>query len=361
MSQTAPATVTETAPEAAHAHRIAAGLPLLKDEPALNAARLDLERRVGAIDPSLDLEAEIARLRKERNAVILAHYYQESEIQDLADFLGDSLQLSQAAKKTTADVIVFCGVHFMAETAKILNPDKIVVVPDMDAGCSLADGCRPSDLRAWKAQHPEHAVVSYINCSAEVKALSDVIVTSSNAEKIVRALPGDRPILFAPDRNLGAWLVKRTGREMELWQGACVVHEQYGDKALVQLKERHAAQGAVEVLAHPECEGAVLRHADYIGSTTALLSRAKETKAKAVIVATEPGILHQMRKVRPDVTFVEAPSEDEACGCNNCPHMKRNSLEKLYLCLRDLTPRIEMPSALLDEARKPIEKMLSMS
>lgn len=352
-----------TVAESPHAppHRIAATLPLLKDEPILNAARLDLERRLATIDPALDLEAEIQRLRKARNAVILAHYYQESEIQDLADFLGDSLQLSQAAKTTSADVIVFCGVHFMAETAKILNPDKIVVVPDMDAGCSLADGCKPGDLAAWKARHPKHAVVSYINCSAEVKALSDVIVTSSNAEKIVRALPEDRPILFAPDRNLGAWLVKKTGRPMELWQGACVVHEQYSDKAIVQLKERCERQGAVEILAHPECESAVLRHADYVGSTTALLARAKATTAKTVIVATEPGILHQMKKARPDVTFVDAPSEDEACGCNNCPHMKRNSLEKLYLCLRDLAPRIELAAPLLDGARKPIERMLAMS
>jgi quinolinate synthase len=279
----------------ARAHRIALSLPLLKDEPALNEARIDLERRVDAIDTRLDLEAEIARLRKERNAVILAHYYQESEIQDLADFLGDSLQLSQAAKKSTADVIVFCGVHFMAETAKVLNPERIVVVPDMDAGCSLADGCRASDLRAWKAQNPEHAVISYINCSAEVKALSDVIVTSSNAEKIVRSFPADRPIMFAPDRNLGAWLVKKTGRAMDLWQGACVVHEQYGERQIVQLKEKWAREGAVEILAHPECEEPVLRNADFIGSTTALLNRAKTTTAKTLIVATEPGILLQMK------------------------------------------------------------------
>ncbi len=345
----------------ASSHRIAAGLPLLKDEPLLNAARLELEGKLSAIDPSLDLEAEIQRLRKERNAVILAHYYQESEIQDLADFLGDSLQLSQAAKKTTADMIVFCGVHFMAETAKILNPDKVVVVPDLDASCSLADGCKAGDLAAYKAAHPRHQIVSYINCSAEVKALSDVIVTSSNAEKIVRALPTDRPILFAPDRNLGAFLAKKTGREMDLWQGACLVHEQYSEKAIVQLKERWSKDGAVEVLAHPECEGAVLRHADYVGSTTALLGRAKQTEARTVIVATEPGILHQMKKARPDVNFLDAPSEDEACACNNCPHMKRNTIEKLYLCLRDASPRIELSAPLLEGARRPIERMLSMS
>ena len=347
---------------AATSHRIALSLPLIKDEPALNADRRDLERRLAALSPSLDLESEITRLRKERNAVVLAHYYQDSELQDLADHLGDSLQLAQAAKKTQADVIVFCGVHFMAETAKILNPDRVVVVPDMDAGCSLADGCKGSDLAAWKSRHPEHAVISYINCSAEVKALSDVIVTSSNAEKIVRQFPVDRPILFAPDRNLGAWLIKKTGRPMDLWQGACVVHEQFSEKAIVQLKEKYARlPGGVEVLAHPECEEPLLRHADFVGSTTALLGRAKASSATHLIVATEPGILHQMKRARPDVEFIDAPSEDEACGCNNCPHMKRNSLEKLYLCLRDLTPRLEMPAALMDQARKPIERMLAMS
>jgi quinolinate synthase len=343
-------------------HRIAAALPLLKDEPALNAERRDLESRLATLSATIDLETEIARLRKERNAVVLAHYYQESEIQDLADFLGDSLQLAQAAKKTTADVIVFCGVHFMAETAKILNPDRIVVVPDMDAGCSLADGCKGSDLAAWKAKHPDHAVISYINCSAEVKALSDVIVTSSNAEKIVKAFPSDKPILFAPDRNLGKWLIEKTGRAMDLWQGACVVHEQFSEKAIVQLKEKYARmEGGVEVLAHPECEDPLLRHADYIGSTTNLLNRAKTSKAKHMIVATEPGILHQMKKARPDVTFIDAPSEDAGCGCNNCPHMKRNSMEKLYLCLRDLKPRLEMDAETMERARRPIERMLAMS
>ena len=347
---------------AAAPHRIAAALPILKDEPFFNRERQDLEARLSRIDPRLDLEAEIARLRKARNAVILAHYYQDSEIQDLADHLGDSLQLAQAAKKTQADVIVFCGVHFMAETAKILNPERIVVVPDMDAGCSLADGCLPEALSAWKSRHPEHAVISYINCSAGVKALSDVIVTSSNAEKIVQSFPRDRPILFAPDKNLGAWLIKKTGRAMDLWPGACVVHEQFSEKAIVQMKEKYARQsGSVEVLAHPECEEPILRHADFIGSTTALLNRAKQSTAKTLIVATEPGILHQMKRARPDVVFVDAPSEDDACGCNNCPHMKRNSLEKLYLCLRDLKPRLEMDSELMDRARKPIERMLSLS
>ncbi len=322
--------------------------------------RRRLGEQLATVDPRLDLEAEIQKLKKQRNAVVLAHFYQESEIQELADHLGDSLQLAQAAKKTQADVIVFCGVHFMAETAKIVNPDRIVVVPDMDAGCSLADGCRASDLRAWKAAHPEHGVISYINCSAEVKALSDVIVTSSNAEKIVRELDPGRPMLFAPDRNLGAWLVKKTGRPMELWQGACVVHEMFDEKRIVQLKEHHA-QGGVELLAHPECDDAVLRHADFVGSTTALLNRARSTQAKTLIVATEPGILHQMKKARPDVTFVEAPGTEEGCKCNVCPHMKRNTLEKLYLCLRDLQPRLEMSPELMEQARKPLERMLAMS
>jgi len=340
---------------------VAVSLPLLKSEPYFVEQRRDLGERLATVDPRLDLEHEIAKLKRERNAVILAHYYQESDIQELADHLGDSLQLAQAAKATKADVIVFCGVHFMAETAKILNPDRIVVVPDMDAGCSLADGCKASDLAAWKAAHPDHAVISYINCSADVKALSDVIVTSSNAEKIVRSFPADRPILFAPDRNLGAWLVKKTGRHMDLWQGACVVHEQFDEKRIVQLKERHATEGAVELIAHPECEDHLLRHASFIGSTTALLNYAKASKAKTLIVATEPGILHQMKKARPDITFIDAPGEDESCKCNLCPHMKRNTLEKLYLCLRDLKPRLEMDSALMEAARKPIEKMLSLS
>lgn len=336
---------------------IAVSLPLLKDDEPHRAYRRDLGERLATVDPRLDLEAEIRRLKVERKAVLLAHYYQDGEIQDLADHLGDSLQLAQAAKKTDAEVIVFAGVHFMAETAKILNPDRIVVVPDMDAGCSLADGCTPAALAAWKQAHPTHQVVSYINCSAEVKALSDVIVTSSNAEKIVRGLPEDRPILFAPDRNLGAWLVQKIGRPMDLWPGACVVHEMFDERRIVQMKERHQA----ELVAHPECEAHVLRHADFIGSTTALLRRVETTTAKTVIVATEPGILHQMRRARPDLELLEAPGEDETCKCNLCPHMKRNTLEKLYLSLRDLTPRIEMAPELLDRARVPIERMLSLS
>ncbi len=311
----------------------------------------------GAVDPSLDLEAEIAKLKKERNAVILAHYYQESEIQDVADFLGDSLQLAQAAAKTTADVICFAGVHFMAETAKILNPGKIVVVPDMDAGCSLADGCPPDKFAAWKGMHPNSVAVSYINCSAEVKALSDYIVTSSNAEKIVRQLPPDKTVLFGPDKNLGAWLNKQVGREMLLWQGSCIVHETFSERKLVGLKTRHPD---ALVLAHPECEEHVLRHADYIGSTTGILKFAVASEKKEFIVATEAGILHQMEKAAPGKTFIPAPPEAD-CACNECPFMKKNTLEKVYLALRDLEPRLEMNPALLEKARIPIDRMLALS
>lgn len=310
-----------------------------------------------AVDPSLDLEVEIAKLKKERNAVILAHYYQDSEIQDVADFLGDSLQLAQAAAKTTADVICFAGVHFMAETAKILNPGKIVVVPDMDAGCSLSDGCPPDKFAAWKHQHPNSVAVSYINCSAEVKALSDYIVTSSNAEKIVRQLPSDKTVLFGPDKNLGAWLNKQVGRNMLLWQGSCIVHETFSERKLIGLKTRHPE---ALVLAHPECEEHVLRHADYIGSTTGILKFAVASEKKEFIVATEAGILHQMEKAAPDKTFIPAPPEAD-CACNECPFMKKNTLEKVYLSLRDLTPRLEMAPALLEKARIPIDRMLALS
>jgi quinolinate synthase len=313
------------------------------------------------IDPSLDLESEIARLKKERNAVILAHYYQDSEIQDVADFIGDSLQLAQAAAKTQADVICFAGVHFMAETAKILNPQRVVVVPDMDAGCSLADGCPPPKFAAWKAMHPGAIAVSYINCSAEVKALSDYIVTSSNAEKIVRALPEGKDVLFAPDKNLGRWLEKKIGRKMTLWQGSCIVHETFSARKLVGLKERHPK---AKVLAHPECEDAVLALADFVGSTTALLKHAIASDAKEFLVVTEPGILHAMKKeaakTAPDKVFIPAPPEAN-CACNECPHMKKNSLEKVYLALRDLAPRLEMSPELIDKARTPIDRMLALS
>lgn len=309
------------------------------------------------VDSSLDLNAEIARLKKEKNAVILAHYYQESDIQDCADFLGDSLQLAQEAAKTKADVICFAGVHFMAETAKILNPDKIVVVPDMDAGCSLADGCPADRFAAWKARHPDAVVVSYINCSAAVKALSDYIVTSSNAQKIVQQIPSNKTVLFAPDKNLGAWLEKTIGRKMVLWQGSCIVHETFSERKLIALKTRHPE---ALVLAHPECEEPVLRHADFIGSTTAILKHAVASPKKSFIVATEAGILHQMQKAAPDKEFIPAPPEAN-CACNECPFMKKNTLEKVYLSLRDLSPRLEMDSVLLERARTPIDRMLALS
>ena len=305
----------------------------------------------------MDLEAEIVRLKKERNAVLLAHYYQEGDIQDVADVIGDSLQLAQAAKKTKADVICFAGVHFMAETAKILNPDRIVVLPDLTAGCSLADGCPADRFAAWREKYPGAVAISYINCSAEVKALSDYICTSSNAEKIVRAIPEDKTILFAPDKNLGRWLEKKLGRKMVLWQGSCIVHETFSERKIIALKTRHPD---AELLAHPECEDALLAMADYIGSTTGILKYALASPKKEFIVATEPGILHQMQKQAPEKVFIPAPPEAN-CACNECPHMKKNTLEKVYLALRDLTPRIEMTPALLDRARVPIERMLALS
>jgi quinolinate synthase len=305
----------------------------------------------------IDLETEIERLRKERNAVILAHYYQDSDIQDVADFIGDSLQLAQQAAKTTADIICFAGVHFMAETAKILNPGRIVVVPDLSAGCSLADGCPADRFAAWKARHPGAFVVSYINCSAEVKALSDVIVTSSNAEKIVRTVPADQEVLFAPDKNLGAYIAKQIGRTMKLWQGSCIVHETFSERKLVALKERYPD---ALVLAHPECEPPVLAHADFIGSTTGILKYALASPKKRFIIATEPGILHQIKKGAPDKELIPAPPIAN-CACNECPHMKKNSLEKVYFALRDLAPRLEMDPALLERARKPIDRMLRLS
>jgi quinolinate synthase len=306
------------------------------------------------------LEDEIDRLKKARNAVVLAHFYQESEIQDIADVVGDSLQLAQAAAKTTADVICFAGVHFMAETAKILNPQRIVVLPDLQAGCSLASGCPADHFEAWIARHSQAkrpVVVSYINCSAEVKALSDVIVTSSNAEAIVRQIPEETPILFAPDKNLGRYLEKKTGRKMILWQGSCVVHETFSLRKLIGLKERHPK---ALVIAHPECEEALLAMADFIGSTTALLKFAVSCDASEIIVVTEPGILHAMKREAPEKTFIAAPPE-ASCSCNECPFMRLNTLEKVHLALRDLAPRIEMSPALIARARAPIEKMLALS
>ena len=309
------------------------------------------------IHPGLDLEEEIRRLKRERNAVLLAHYYQEEEIQDLADFLGDSLQLAQAAKQTKADVILFAGVHFMAETAKILNPDRIVVVPDMAAGCSLADGCPADRFRAWRALHPDAVSITYINCSADVKAESDYICTSSNAEKIVRAIPEGKEILFAPDKNLGRWLAEKTGRPMRLWQGSCVVHETFSLRKIIALRERHPD---AKLIAHPECEEPILRLAQFIGSTTALLKYTTTDDARQYIVATESGIVHQMRKASPQKEFIEGPPEG-ACACNECPYMRLNTLEKVYLALRDLAPRIEMDPALRERARVPIDRMLALS
>ncbi len=309
----------------------------------------------------VDLESEIQRLKKERNAVLLAHYYQESEIQDVADFIGDSLQLAQAAAKTQADVICFAGVHFMAETAKILNPARTVVLPDLEAGCSLASGCPADRFGPWielqRHKHGDVAVVSYINCTAEVKALSDYICTSSNAEKIVRSIPEQKTVLFAPDKNLGAYLQKKIGRPMVLWQGSCIVHETFSLRKLVGLKERHPA---AQIIAHPECEEPVLAMADYIGSTTALLKFAVSSPAKEFIVVTEPGILHQMQKQAPEKTFIAAPP-DANCACNECPFMKKNTMEKVFLSLRDLEPRIEMSADLIERARRPIERMLALS
>jgi quinolinate synthase len=308
--------------------------------------------------PAHQLEDEILRLKKERNAILLAHYYQESEIQDLADHVGDSLGLARAAEKASADVIAFAGVHFMAEVAKILNPQRTVVVPDLEAGCSLADGCPPDAFRHFLNQHPGHFVVSYINCSAAVKAMSDVICTSSNAVKIVQQIPKDVPIIFAPDKHLGRYVIKQTGRDMVLWPGTCIVHETFSEKKIIELLLRNPG---AELIAHPECEDAVLRHAHYVGSTTALLKHAVASPVQTMIVATEEGILHSMRRDAPDKTFIPAPPEDESCACNQCPHMRRNTLEKLYLCLRDLSPRLELDEALRLRAKQPIDKMLEMS
>ncbi|MEM6989466.1 MAG: quinolinate synthase NadA [Myxococcota bacterium] len=305
----------------------------------------------------MDLEEEILRLKAERNAVILAHYYQESEIQDLADFLGDSLQLAMAARDTEADTIVFCGVHFMAETAKIINPERTVLLPDMDAGCSLASGCPGDRFKAWRARYPGAVAISYINCSAEVKAASDIICTSSNAKKIVDSIPADQQILFAPDRNLGRWLIKETGRDMVLWPGSCIVHETFSERKLIGIKVKHPD---AKIIAHPECEEALLRHADFIGSTSKLLKYAAESEATELIVATEPGIITQMEKAAPTKTFIPAPPEAN-CACNECPYMRLNTMEKLYACLRDMSPELEMPVELREAARAPLERMLALS
>jgi quinolinate synthase len=310
-----------------------------------------------AVDPSLDLFSEIERLKKEKNAVLLAHYYQEADIQDVADYIGDSLGLAQEAARTEASIIVFAGVHFMAETAKILNPDKKVLLPDLKAGCSLADSAPTELFRAFRESHPDHLVISYINCTAEIKALSDIICTSSNAEKIIESLPPEQKIIFAPDKNLGAYLKKKTGRDMLLWNGACIVHEIFSVKKITELKMRHPE---AKFIAHPECEEPVLRMADFIGSTTALLKYTQSNAAREYIVGTESGILHQMQISSPGKLFIPAPPETN-CACNDCPYMKLNTLEKLYLCMEYETPEIVMSKELLEKGKIPIERMLDIS
>ncbi len=321
-------------------------------EAILQKGFLDIE-----IDARLDLFAEIERLKKEKNAVILAHYYQEPDIQDVADYIGDSLGLAQQASKTDADIIVFAGVHFMAETAKILNPSKKVLLPDLKAGCSLADSAPAPLFKAFKEKYPGHLVVSYINCSAEMKALSDIICTSGNAEKIIESIPADQPIIFAPDKNLGAYLNKKTGRKMVLWNGACMVHEIFSLEKITKLKIRHPK---AKLIAHPECEEAVLAIADYIGSTTQLLKYSQTDSCQEYIVATETGILHQMQQNSPNKTFIPAPPNN-SCACNDCPHMKLNTLEKLYICMQYETPELIMDETLRLQAKKSMDRMMDIS
>jgi len=309
------------------------------------------------IDPTLDLFEEIEKLKKEKNAVVLAHYYQEPDIQDIADYIGDSLGLSQRAAKTDADIIVFAGVHFMAETAKILSPQKKVLLPDLKAGCSLADSCPPHLFRKFKENYPDHLVITYVNCTAELKALSDIVCTSSNAVAIVESLPKDQKIIFGPDKNLGAYVAKKTVRDLVLWNGACMVHEIFSREKITKLKERHPN---AKLLAHPECEDVILKMADYIGSTTGLLKYATKSPEKEFIVATESGIIHQMQKENPDKVFIPAPPNNN-CACNDCPHMKRNTLEKLYLCMKNELPEITVPEEIIKRAVKPIERMLDIS
>ncbi|MEG3166069.1 quinolinate synthase NadA [Sphingomonas sp. PB2P19] len=310
----------------------------------------------------VDIRAEIERLRKEKNAVILAHYYQKPELQDLADFVGDSLDLSRKAAATDADVIAFCGVRFMAETAKILSPSKTVILPDMDAGCSLEDSCPPEQFAAFRAKHPDHIALTYINCSTEVKALSDIIVTSSSAETILAQLPADQKIIFGPDRNLGGYLVRKTGREMLLWPGVCIVHEAFSETELMKLKAQHPG---APVVAHPECPAIILDHADYIGSTRGILEYAMAMDSTGggdtLIVATEPHIIHQMEKALPNKRFIGAPGADGNCNCNICPYMALNTVEKLYVALRDLSPRIEIEEGLRLKAKKSLDAMLAMA
>jgi quinolinate synthase len=312
------------------------------------------------IDPTLNLEEEILRLKKEMNAVILAHYYQDGEIQDIADFIGDSLELSRKAQASDADVIIFCGVKFMAEVAKILSPNKTVIIPDMEAGCSLEQACPPEAFKKFREAHPNHLALTYINCSADIKALSDVIVTSSSAEKIINKLPKDQPILFSPDKNLGAWLAKKTGREMLLWDGTCMVHVNFSERELSKLKAKHPQ---AKIIAHPECPPELLRHAEFIGSTSALLNFTKEDPEGEFIVLTEPGILHQMKKFSPNGKFYDVPghSDNGCANCNDCPYMKLNTMEKLYLAMVNKGPVIELDEQLRVEAKKSLDKMLELS
>jgi quinolinate synthase len=319
---------------------------------------MDARNGIGGTLAGVDLLGEIDRLRKERNAVILAHYYQKSEIQDLADFVGDSLDLSRKAAATDAEVIAFCGVRFMAETAKILSPEKIVVLPDMAAGCSLEDSCPPEQFAAFRAQHPDHIALTYINCSTEVKALSDIIVTSSSAEKILSQIPPSQKIIFGPDRNLGGYLARKTGRDMLLWPGVCIVHEAFSETELLKLKAEHPG---APVAAHPECPAVILDHADYVGSTRGILEYAQTVPGDTLIVATEPHIIHQMEKAMPEKRFIGAPGADGNCNCNICPYMALNTIEKLYLALRDLEPRIEIEESLRLKAKVSLDRMLGMA
>ncbi len=326
----------------------------------MNQAELDLIQNGYLdieVDPTLDLVEEINKLKKEKNAVILAHYYQDSDIQDIADFVGDSLQLSQEAARTQADMIAFAGVHFMAETAKILSPQKKVVIPDLKAGCSLSDSCPAPLFAKFKEKYPDHIVVSYVNCTAELKTLTDICCTSSNAVHVINSIPKDRKIIFAPDKNLGAYLIKKTGRDMVLWNGACMVHEIFSREKIVKLKHQHPD---AKIIAHPECEEPVLELAEYIGSTSGLLKFVQTDPARSFIVATEAGILHQMAKACPNKTFIPAPPNN-LCACNECPHMKRNTLEKLYLCLKYEQPEVTLSERVIREARAAIDRMLEIS
>lgn len=322
------------------------------------AAEVNVEGFVNEpVDPRLDLFEAIKLLKIQKNAVILAHYYQDPDIQDIADYIGDSLGLAQEAAKTQTDIIVFAGVHFMAETAKLLNPTKKVLMPDFRAGCSLADSCPPQEFKKFREAHPDHVVISYINCTAAIKAQTDIICTSSNAIKVVESVPKGTPILFAPDKNLGAWVAKKTGRDLLLWNGTCMVHEIFSLEKITKLK---AAHPQALFIAHPECEEVILKMADYIGSTTGLLNFTRENPAKTFIVATESGILHQMQKSSPEKTFIPAPPTNN-CACNDCPHMKLNTLEKVYLCLKHELPEVQIDPLLFDNALKPLQRMLEIS